>query len=576
MGRVVANGLINGVGAVAAWLPRGQALPRESWNRRHRGLVLLLWAHVPMLLLYGALTGYTGWHAGLHLLPIVLFGFLARWAAVPHRLQAVAVTLGLLTAAALAVHISEGLTESHFLFFVLLIALALYEDWLVFLLAIGFVVVHHGLASTIGLGDVYSHAGSGWPWAGIHGGFVLAAAALCVVSWRASEHARAELQIAERQKLESQLREAQKLESLGLLAGGLAHDFNNLLVGVLGNAALVLEDLPSDSPLRENVAQIELAGQRAASLTRQMLAYSGTGRLTIEPVEITPLVEEIVTLVKAAISKQARLVLALDRESPATVRGDSGQLSQVVMNLITNAAESLPDGVGSVTIGTGVETTGEGAFVVIEVSDTGCGMSAETKARIFEPFYTTKFTGRGLGLAAVDGIVRSHGGRIDVRSSVGRGTTCRVWLPAVVPAVRAAPHASPAPPRVSHGTVLLVDDEPAVLDVGRRILERSGYHVVAVASGSEAVQLFASLDVRVVAAVIDMTMPGLNGLETMQALRRKAPALPVVLTSGYTTEALETGLPAGTSFIQKPYANSALVEMLHDATRDQGNPPVAA
>ena len=576
MGRVVANGLINGVGAVAAWLPRGQALPRESWNRRHRGLVLLLWAHVPMLLLYGALTGYTGWHTGLHLLPVVLFGLLARWAAVPHRLQAVAVTLGLLTAAALAVHISEGLTESHFLFFVLLIALALYEDWLVFLLAIGFVVVHHGLASTIGLGDVYSHAGSGWPWAGIHGGFVLAAAALCVVSWRASEHARAELQIAERQKLESQLREAQKLESLGLLAGGLAHDFNNLLVGVLGNAALVLEDLPSDSPLRENVAQIKLAGQRAASLTRQMLAYSGTGRLTIEPVEITPLVEEIVTLVKAAISKQARLVLALDRESPATVRGDSGQLSQVVMNLITNAAESLPDGVGSVTIGTGVETTGEGAFVVIEVSDTGCGMSAETKARIFEPFYTTMFTGRGLGLAAVDGIVRSHGGRIDVRSSVGRGTTCRVWLPAVVPAVRAAPHASPAPPRVSHGTVLLVDDEPAVLDVGRRILERSGYHVVAVASGSEAVQLFASLDVRVVAAVIDMTMPGLNGLETMQALRRKAPALPVVLTSGYTTEALETGLPAGTSFIQKPYANSALVEMLHDATRDQGNPPVAA
>jgi signal transduction histidine kinase/CheY-like chemotaxis protein len=575
---MLANRVIRGVGAVVTWLPRGQAMPREAWSRRHRGLILLLWAHVPALLLFGALKDYSGWHAVLHLLPVVLLGLLGRWAAVPQRVQAVAVTLGLLTAAGVGVHLSGGVTESHFLFFVLLIALALYEDWLVFLLAIGFVVAHHGLAASVGLGDVYSHAGNAWLWAGVHGAFVLAAAALCVVSWRASEHARAELQVSERLKLESQLREAQKLESLGLLAGGLAHDFNNLLVGVLGNAALVLDELPPDSPLREQVEQIELAGQRAAGLTRQMLAYSGSGRLAIEPVEITPLVAEIVTLITAAISKQANLVLALDRESSTTVRGDSGQLSQVVMNLITNAAESLPGGVGSVSVSTGVEETAEGSFVAIEVADSGCGMDAETQARIFEPFYTTKFTGRGLGLAAVDGIVRSHGGRIDVRSAVGSGTTCRVLLPTVV-AAPVAPEPAPAAAGKAAretGTILLVDDEPAVREVVRQVLERRGFSVLTAAGGLEAVQLFASFDVPVAAAIIDMSMPGLNGLETMRALRRVVPGLPIVLTSGYTTEALESGLPPDTWFIQKPYANEALLALLRDLIQPRPAAPVAA
>ncbi|HXH88187.1 MAG TPA: ATP-binding protein [Gaiellaceae bacterium] len=311
-----------------------------------------------------------------------------------------------------------------------------------------------------------------------------------------------------------------------------------------------------------------------------MLAYSGNGRLTIEPVEITPLVEEIVTLVTAAISKQATLVMALDREGPTTVRGDSGQLSQVVMNLITNAAESLPGGVGSVTVQTGLEATDEGSFVVIDVADSGCGMNAETQARIFDPFYTTKFTGRGLGLAAVDGIVRSHGGRIDVRSAVGCGTTCRVLLPAVGSRSLASQPSPSRPSAVTRETstvtVLLVDDEPSVLRVGRRILERSGFDVLAAASGSEAVELFASLEAPVAAAVIDMSMPGLNGLETMRALRRDVPGLPIIITSGFTTEALESGLPADTRFIQKPYANEALVELIREVIRDQPAAPVAA
>jgi signal transduction histidine kinase/CheY-like chemotaxis protein len=421
---------------------------------------------------------------------------------------------------------------------------------------------------------VYSHAGNSWPWAGIHGAFVLLAAGLCVVTWRASEQARAELQISERHKFESQLREAQRLESLGLLAGGLAHDFNNLLVGVLGNAELVLADLPADSPLRANVEQIELAGRRAAGLTRQMMAYSGNSRLEVEPVEITPLVEEIVALVKAAISKQATLVLELDRETACTVRGDSAQLSQVVMNLVTNAAESLSAGVGTVTVATGSEMTDDGPFVFIEVADSGCGMNEETRARMFEPFYTTKFTGRGLGLAAVDGIVRSHGGRIDVRSSPGHGTTCRVLLPTSAPAVAASQPAL-APASGEGGTVLLVDDEPTVLDVGRRILERSGFVVFAAASGAEAVQLIASLEAPLDVAVIDMSMPGLTGLETVSAIRRELPQLPVILTSGYTTDALEA-LPMDTRFIQKPYANHALVELLQELIHGREATPAAA
>jgi signal transduction histidine kinase/CheY-like chemotaxis protein len=561
--RDVYGGVIRGARDLVAWLPRGRSLPCEAWNRRHRGLLALLWAHVPALLGFGALMGYTGVHALLHVAPLVLLALLGRWPAVPQRLQAVLVSLGLVTAAAIAVHLSGGITEAHFLFFVLLIGLALYEDWLIFLLAIGYVVLHHGLASSVGLGEVYSHGDDGsWRWAAIHGAFVLFAAALCVVSWRASEQARREQQVAEREALESQLREAQKLESLGLLAGGIAHDFNNLLLGVLGNAAILREDLPAGSPLTGLVEQIELAGQRAATLTRQMLAYSGNTRIQAAPVELSELVEEMATLIAPAVSKRARLELRLEREMPLTVVGDAGQLSQVVMNLLTNAAESLPDGAGTVVVSTGLGDAPASAFV--EVADTGCGMTAETVSRIFEPFFTTKFTGRGLGLAAVGGIVRSHGGTIEVDSRVGEGSTFRVVLPLADAVADPAPEPDASP---LHATgcarILVVDDEPAVLEVARRILEREGHDVVTAASGSEAVQLL-RLDARADAALVDMSMPGLNGIETTRALRRIAPSLPVILSSGYATESVKTGLTVGTTFIQKPYSAHDLLALVRE------------
>jgi signal transduction histidine kinase/CheY-like chemotaxis protein len=578
--------IMSASGGLVAWLPRGNALPEDVWRARHAGLRWVLWAHIPALVGFGALVDRLGHQHGGHpvallLVPVAVLGAISGWEVVPRRVQAIAVALGLLTAAGVGVHLAGGVTEAHFLFFVLMIVLSLYEDWLIFGIAIGFVVVHHGVAATVGLGAVYHHPGSTWPWAGVHGAFVLAAAASCVVTWRLSEQLRAQLRSAELQTLESNLREAQKLESLGLLAGGVAHDFNNLLVGVLGNAGLALECLPADSAVRPYLEQIELTGQRAADLTKQMLAYSGNSPLGVEEVDLSALVSELAQLLEAGISKQAQLELELDREVGA-VLGDTGQLSQVVMNLITNAAESLNGSDGTISVRTRVARDSElealtfrvdpdVRHLVLEVADTGCGMDKETRRRVFEPFFTTKFTGRGLGLAAVAGVVRSLGGQIDVESRVGVGTTFRVFLPALVCA-RRPPRRADSSPGAGAGRVLVVDDEPTVLQVAALLLESAGFEPVATSSGSEAVARFRA-DGPFVAAVIDMTMPGLNGIETTRALRVLDPGLVVLLTSGYSTASFEHDLPPLTRFIQKPYTRGELVESLLEAL-DGGAAPV--
>jgi len=246
----------------------------------------------------------------------------------------------------------------------------------------------------------------------------------------------------EREHLEAQVRHAQKLESLGVLAGGVAHEFNNLLTSMLGHAALAYRKLPADSPARRNIEQIETAAQRAADLTKQMLAYSGKGQLVMRLINLTKLVEEMEHLLRTVISKKATLRYSLTEELPA-VEGDPGQLRQVVMNLITNASDALGERGGTIAISTGRmhvkleqitefvlgENIADGEYVLLEVSDSGCGMDAQTKARIFDPFFSTKFSGRGLGLAAVLGIVRGHGGAIRVKSELRRGTTFTVLFP---------------------------------------------------------------------------------------------------------------------------------------------------
>lgn len=239
--------------------------------------------------------------------------------------------------------------------------------------------------------------------------------------------------ITERRELEEKLRQAQKLESLGVLAGGLAHDFNNLLTGIMGNASLAMQDLGETDPARARMAEILHASERAALLVRQMLAYAGKGRFVIQRVNLSAEVAHILPLVRTSISRLVDLDLHLEPNLPA-VEGDLAQIQQLIMNLTINAAEAIGERPGKIGIRTFSRSMGEEQQVVLEVKDTGCGMDLKTQERIFDPFFTSKFTGRGLGLAAVTGIIRAHRGSIDVQSTPGRGSTFTVVLPVVVPA----------------------------------------------------------------------------------------------------------------------------------------------
>jgi PAS domain S-box-containing protein len=243
--------------------------------------------------------------------------------------------------------------------------------------------------------------------------------------------------ITDRKQLEQRVRESMKRESLSVLAGGMAHDFNNLLVSIIGNASLLIEDQPPGSPARESLSDILRASEKAADLTRQMLAYSGQGRFLIQPVNLSSEVRESSDLLRASIPANVRLEFDLSGQT-LPVEADPGQIRQLILNLVVNGAEAIGDKPGVVRIGTRVETIDEhtglpnlkaGTYVCLEVTDTGSGMDGSTVTRIFDPFFTTKFTGRGLGLAAVSGIVRSHGGSIDVQSKLGDGSTFRVFLP---------------------------------------------------------------------------------------------------------------------------------------------------
>ncbi|MBA3854090.1 MAG: hypothetical protein C0503_06730 [Gemmatimonas sp.] len=379
----------------------------------------------------------------------------------------------------------------------------------------------------------------------------------------------------------AQLQEAQKLESLGLLAGGIAHDFNNLLVGVLGNASLAEESLPPNAAARELVAEIRDAATRAADLTRQLLAYAGKGRFLVEPVDISVLVGEMAALLRAAVSKRAVLKQELTPGLPG-VQADATQLRQVVMNLITNASDALPEGAGHIVLRTRVVTPdareresvvggtplAPGRYLIVEVEDDGIGMDRGTLDRIFDPFFTTKQSGHGLGLAATLGIVRSHHGAIAVQSAPGKGTTMRLYLPAMTSTARPSP--SPLVGAVSalrgYGTILLADDEPAVRDVSRRALQRAGFEVVACGDGQEALEMFRSDPDRFSALVLDLTMPRLDGEGALLAIRELRPNIPAVLSSGYARQELRPAVAAlsGVAFVQKPFTVAALTAAIFE------------
>ncbi len=382
----------------------------------------------------------------------------------------------------------------------------------------------------------------------------------------------------ERRRLEDQMQHLQKLESLGVLAGGVAHDFNNILVSVLGNAELALSDLPEDSPARLMIQRVVTSAERAAELVHQLLAYSGQGQFVIERLDLSRITHGVSDLISASISKKARVTVDATH-SDVYVEADPAQLHQVLINLMTNASDALGDQTGRITVTTGqmraeredlagavgAEKLPAGAYAFIEVTDDGCGMTPETRARVFEPFFTTKFVGRGLGLPAVLGIVRSHDGTIRVDSRPGEGTTVRLLLPLAAPPSRpdkpAAPRSSGQLPQT---TFLLADDDPAVREFVTETLERSGGTVLSARDGKEAIEVYRRRSRDIALVLLDMTMPEMNGAEALQELRRIRPDVRVVLMSGFSQQVATTALgdrgPDG--FLQKPFFPEALTRKI--------------
>ena len=388
----------------------------------------------------------------------------------------------------------------------------------------------------------------------------------------------------EREKLDRKVQETQKLESLGVLAGGIAHDFNNLLTTILGNASLGAMDLPASSPVQECLTQIIEASHRAADLCKQMLAYSGRGRFVVQTLDLGQLLEDTAQMLRISISKKAVLRFRLEKDLPS-VEVDATQIRQIIMNLVINASEAIGDKSGVICISTGLTRVDrgylaatfldpslpEGEYVFIEVSDNGSGMSAETQAKIFDPFYTTKFTGRGLGLAAVLGIVRGHKGAMKVYSELCRGSTFKLLFPAVrdvseTPAAMLAAMPAGAATWRGNGTVLVVDDEETMRSTVARMLRHLGLDPVLVADGREAVEIFRATPSRFALVLLDLSMPHMDGEQTFAELRRLRPDVRVVLMSGFNAqEAMVRFTGKGlASFVQKPFAVGELRTVLHD------------
>jgi len=385
----------------------------------------------------------------------------------------------------------------------------------------------------------------------------------------------------ERARMEHRLMEAQRLESLAVLAGGVAHDFNNLLAGILGSASFARREPGSPRIVCDALERIEETSLRAAELCSQMLAYAGKGRLHVEPVDLAGLARGTIALLGSSVASRAEVVLDIDPRTRA-VRGDATQLRQVIMNLLVNASDALAGRRGTITVRVAereidaAELAGAleggalvpGPHVVLEIRDDGEGMDADTRARAFDPFFSTKFSGRGLGLAAVRGIVRGHGAAIGVASAPDRGSTFRVYFPPSDEPAAPSP-AVPRPVEVSDrldGPVLLADDEGIVREVARNVLESMGFDVLEARDGLEAVELFGRHAPEIRLVILDLTMPRLDGALAWTRMRAVRSGVPVLVTSGYTEEeslARFTG-PGVRAFLHKPFRASTLRDKVRE------------
>ncbi|MGB1249359.1 MAG: response regulator [Candidatus Promineifilaceae bacterium] len=387
------------------------------------------------------------------------------------------------------------------------------------------------------------------------------------------------MDVTEARRTEDSLGKAQKLESLGVLAGGIAHDFNNLLVAMLGQNSLALAKIEAGHPAKRHIVQSIVASERAATLTQQMLAYSGRGAFTIGAINLNELIANNLKLFEVSIPKNVQLVTNLSAELPH-IEADTAQMQQLIMNLIINAGQAIGEKNGRVTISTSVETitpdrgefweiTGDvlvpGPYVSIQVQDDGVGMDQETKDKIFDPFYTTKDEGTGLGLAAALGIIRGHDGGIHLYSEVGHGTVFHLLFPVSDTIVEVVSEAEPhfREPELMH-TILVIDDEVDIVTTVADMLEIKGINTIQATRGKDALRIYQQQQSEISLVLLDLMMPGMNGEEVFQNLRSINPDVKVVLSSGYSeAEATRHFIGQGLAdFIQKPYDFQTLVSKI--------------
>lgn len=379
--------------------------------------------------------------------------------------------------------------------------------------------------------------------------------------------------LSEHRRLEDQLRQAQKMEAVGRLAGGIAHDFNNLLTAVTGYSSILLADLPPGTPSREHAEQIRKAGERAAQLTRQLLAFGRRQFLQPKVLDLNVVVADLEKMLRRVIGEDIELVVNL-APGLGRVKADPGQIEQVLMNLVVNARDAMPEG-GRLTLSTEnavalPETVLPGRYVVIQVADTGSGMSDEVKAHLFEPFFTTKEVGKGtgLGLATVYGIVKQSAGHIEVESELGQGSTFRIYLPRANGGPEAAPKNGTRHAPHGRETVLLVEDEDDVRRVARQVLEMYGYTVLEARSGADALDQLANHPGSVGLLISDVVMPGMGGTALLERLRALRPRLKALFVSGHA----ERGMPQGMPLLHKPFTPEALACKVREVLDQEQEP----
>ena len=387
--------------------------------------------------------------------------------------------------------------------------------------------------------------------------------------------------VTERRNAEEAFRQAQKLESLGVLAGGIAHDFNNLLSAIGGNLELAQMNMEPDPPAAPFLIRIEKILRRASELTNQMLAYSGKGRLVVKRFDLNQIAQEMPHLLEVSISKRVQLIYHLEPNLPL-LEADGAQIQQVIMNLVTNASESIGDRDGTIRLTTGseflhapeeqVESHGwflaPGLYVTLEVADTGCGMSADTRKRLFDPFFTTKFSGRGLGLSAMLGILKGHNAGIRIHSRLGEGSSFKLFFPASATVELTDHPVKPSPgPAAPAGSILLVDDEPDILEATAELLGALDYTVILARDGQEALEQVQTRPEAIAMVLMDLTMPRMDGREAFHAMRFLQPGLKIVLCSGFNEADVAKDFPQGSlaGFLQKPYTFQMLREVIQQA-----------